>query len=154
MSFAFELTSGQWTCSAENWPSAFCEFHKHSFSNNVPYSLWTVLQRNEFGIRQALLFIVFDQQQTSLNIDINMIVLLKFSGVSPNLKSKLLTSSLSCNVLNPGKIFHSSSIGSPSILSKFLNFEDFKHPKLCSHASLGSGFSKIFPRHNKESEKT
>ena len=61
----------------------------------------------------------FVPQEMSLNIDINRILLVKFSGVSSNFNSKLLTSALSCNVLNPGKIFH-SSIGSPSILSKFL----------------------------------
>ena len=33
-------------------------------------------------------------------------------------------------------------------------WEDLIHPNLCSHASLDSGFSKIFPRHNTESEKT
>ena len=96
----------------------------------------------------------FVPQEMSLNIDINRILPVGFSGVSPNLYSKLLTSSLSCNVLNPGKIFHSNSIGSQSILSMFLQFwEDFTHPNLCSHASLDSGFSKIFPRHNTESEK-
>ena len=62
----------------------------------------------------------FDPQEMSLNIDINMILPVNFSGVSSNLKSKRLSSSLSCNVLYPGKIFHSSFIGSPSILSKFL----------------------------------
>ena len=78
----------------------------------------------------------FVQQEMSLNIDINRILPVKFSGVSSNLNSKRLTSSLSCNVLNPGKIFHSNSIGSPSIQSKFLYFEDdFNHPNLCSHAS-------------------
>ena len=45
----------------------------------------------------------FVPQEMSLNIDINRILPLKFSGVSFNLNSKLLTSSLSCNVLNPGK---------------------------------------------------
>ena len=79
----------------------------------------------------------FDPQDMTLNIDINMILPVKFSGVSSNLNSKRLTSSLSCNVLNPGKIFHSNSIGSPSILSKFLYFgEDFNHPNFCSHASF------------------
>ena len=62
----------------------------------------------------------FVPQEMSLNIDINRILPVKFSGVPPNLYSKLLTSSLSCKLLNPGKIFHSNSIGSPSILSKFL----------------------------------
>ena len=62
----------------------------------------------------------FDPQEMSLNIDMNMILLVKFSGVSSNLNSKLLISSLSCNVLNLGEIVHSNSIGSPKIPSKFL----------------------------------
>ena len=59
-------------------------------------------------------------QEMSLNIDINRILPVKFSGVSPNSLSKLLTLSQSCNVSNPGKMFHSNSVGSPSIPSKFL----------------------------------
>ena len=39
----------------------------------------------------------------SLNIDMKIILPVKLSGVSFNLNSKLLTSWLSCNVLNPGK---------------------------------------------------
>ena len=62
----------------------------------------------------------FDHHEMSLNIDMKMILLVKFSDVSFTLSSKRLTSSLSCNVLNPGKIFNSNSIGSPSILSLFL----------------------------------
>ena len=44
----------------------------------------------------------FVPQEMSLNIDKNRILPVKFSGVSPSLNSKHLTSSLSCNVLNPG----------------------------------------------------
>ena len=54
-------------------------------------------------------------QEMSLNIDINRILPVKFSGVSPYLLSKLLTLSQSCNVSNPVKMFHSSFVGSPSI---------------------------------------
>ena len=59
-------------------------------------------------------------QEMSLNIDINRNLPVKCSGVSPNLYSKSLTFSLSCNVSNPGKMFHSSSVGSPLIPSKSL----------------------------------
>ena len=52
-----------------------------------------------------------DPQEMSLNIGMNIILPVKFSGVSPDLNSKLLTSSLSCNVLNPGKICHSNCEG-------------------------------------------
>ena len=51
MAFAFESTSGQWTCSTENWMSAFCEFQHHPFRNFVPNSLWTI-----FTDRVPLLF--------------------------------------------------------------------------------------------------
>ena len=44
----------------------------------------------------------FVPQEMSLNIDIKRILPVTFSGVSSNLISKRLTSSLSCNVLNPG----------------------------------------------------
>ena len=56
-------------------------------------------------------------QEMSLNIDMNRILPVKFSGVSPNLLSKLLTLSQSCNVVNPGKMFHSNSVDSPLIPS-------------------------------------
>ena len=39
MSFAFELTSGLWSRTTENWTSAFCESHQHPFSNTVPLLL-------------------------------------------------------------------------------------------------------------------
>ena len=41
-------------------------------------------------------------QEMSLNIDINRILPVKFSGLSNILNSKVLTSPLSCNVSNPG----------------------------------------------------
>ena len=61
-----------------------------------------------------------DLHEMSLNIDMKIILPVKFSGVSFNLNSNSWTSWLSCNVVNPVKIFHSNSIGSPSILSKAL----------------------------------
>ena len=79
----------------------------------------------------------------------------RFSGVSPNFNSNSLTSWLSCKVVNPWKILHSNSSGSPSILSKFLHsWDDLNHSNLSSHASFDWGFSCILPRHNTESEKT
>ena len=61
-----------------------------------------------------------DLHEMSLNIDVKIIRPVKCSGVSLNLNSNSWTSWLSCNVLNPGKIFHSKSISSPSSLSKVL----------------------------------
>ena len=60
----------------------------------------------------------FVPQEMSLNIDINRIIPVKFSDVSPHLLSRSLTLPQSCHVSNPGKMFHSSSVGSPLIPSK------------------------------------
>ena len=50
-------------------------------------------------------------------------------------------------------MFHSSSIGSPSILSKALySCELLNHVNLSSHAMFDWGFSFTFPRQNTESE--
>ena len=54
----------------------------------------------------------FLSQEMSLNIDIIKIRLVKVSGVSPNLLSRSVTLPQSCNVVNPGKMFHSSSVDS------------------------------------------
>ena len=43
MSFASELTSGQWARSTENWTITFCEFNQHLLRDIVPDFLWTVL---------------------------------------------------------------------------------------------------------------
>ena len=57
-----------------------------------------------------------------LNIDMNRILPVKFSGVSHNLLSKLMTLSQSCNVSNPGKMFHSNFVGS-RFCQSFCSFE-------------------------------
>ena len=60
-----------------------------------------------------------DPQEMSLNIDINTI--LPVTLVSHLISTvNFLTSSLSCNVVNPVKYSIRNSIGSPSILSEFL----------------------------------
>ena len=59
----------------------------------------------------------FLSQEMSLNIDINKILPVKVSGVSPNLLSRSVTLPQSCNVVNPVKIFYSNLVGSPLIPS-------------------------------------
>ena len=91
----------------------------------------------------------------SLNIDMKMIRPVKSSGSTLIYNKNSWTLLQSCNVVNPGKIFHSNSIGSPSILSKALYCgELLNHVNLSSHAIFDPGFSFIFPRHNTESENT
>ena len=59
----------------------------------------------------------FLSQEMSLNIDINKILPVKVSGVCPKSLSRSLILPRSCNVVNPGKMFHSNSVGSPLIPS-------------------------------------
>ena len=91
----------------------------------------------------------------SLNIDMKMIRPVNFSGVTLNRDSNSWTLLQSCTVLNPGKIFHSNSMSSPSILSNALYpGELLNYVNLSSHAMFDCGFSFTFPRHNTESENT
>ena len=76
-----------------------------------------------------------DPHEMSLNIDMKMIRPVNFSGVTLNLDSNSWTLWQSCNVVNPGKMFHSNSIGSPPILSKALYSDELlNHVNLSSHA--------------------
>ena len=59
----------------------------------------------------------FLSQEMSLNIDINRILPVKVSGVCPKLLSRSLILSQRCNVVIPGKMFHSNSVDSPLIAS-------------------------------------
>ena len=145
--FAFELTPGQWTRGSEDWLSSFCECHQHflrKFLSHSPCGLSSRPDRIQFfliqarGMTIALLRIFLQREKRvdhltrillccllltmrcRLKIDMKIFPPVTFSGVSFNLNSNSLTSWLSCNVLNPGKIFHSNFIGSPSILSKNL----------------------------------
>ena len=69
----------------------------------------------------------------SLNIDMKMIRPVNSSGVTLNLDINSWTLLQSCNVVNPGNIFQSNSIGSPSIVSKALYSGE-----LLNHVNLSS----------------
>ena len=85
----------------------------------------------------------------SLNIDMKMIRPVKSSGSVLIFDRKSWTLWQSCIVVNPGKILHSNSIGSPSILSKFLySGELLNHANLSSHAVFDREVSCTLPRHN------
>ena len=89
-----------------------------------------------------------DPYEMPLNIDMKIIRPLSYSGCSLILDMNSWTLLQSCNVVNPGKIFHLNSIGSPSIVSKVLYCDELlNHVNLSSQTVFG-----IFPRHNTESE--
>ena len=68
----------------------------------------------------------------SLNIDMKIIHPWSCAG-SLILFMNFWTSRTSCNVVNPGKIFHSNSIGLPSIVSKGLHSDELlNHVNLCA----------------------
>ena len=77
-----------------------------------------------------------------------IIRLVNFSGVALNFDSNSWTLVQSSNVVNPGKIFHSNSIGSPSIVSKALYCDELLNVNLSSHTVFDCGFSLIFPSVN------
>ena len=71
----------------------------------------------------------------SLNIDMKMFRFVKSSGSVLIFDRNSWIWLQSCNVVNPGKIFHSNSIGSPSSLSKALYSDALlNHVNLSSHA--------------------
>ena len=179
--FAFKRSSGQWTRGSEYWVCAFCKCQNHLLCNYVPFSLWTVCtnklplflrsksedmtivllqislhkeKRVEHLIR--ILFIVFrspwdvvEHRHEDHPSHWLFLVLRSILTVTFGLRLQ------SCSVVNPGKIFHSNSIGSPSIASKVLYCDELlNHFNLSSHAMFGFGFSFTFPRHNTESENT
>ena len=77
-------------------------------------------------------------------------------GVSSDLNSKRLTSSLSCNVVNPGEIFplefHWLAVDSFQSSERILRCFEPSQSLFPCLVSVG-GFSRILPRHNTESEK-
>ena len=116
MLFASEFTPGQWSCCTENWIFILSEFHQHLFRDMVPNSLWAVLfhripflskpgpMNDHCPIPNFFAYIEttsafakhslsssFVPQEMSLNIDINKILPVKFSGVSPNLLRRSVT---------------------------------------------------------------
>ena len=160
--------------------SAFSEFDHHQFSDSIPFSSWYFLsveyhfvsdpspgndQRpagNLFANRDtsvalaihSVLLSLFPHMM-SLNIDMKIIRPWNSSGFSLIFDKSPWTLLQSCNVVNPGKICHSNSIGSPSIVSKALYcVELLNHVNVSSQTVFDFGFWFIFPRHNTESENT
>ena len=91
-----------------------------------------------------------DPHMMSLNIDMKIIRPLNCDG-SPILVMNSWTLLMSCNVVNPGKIFHSNSIGSPSTMSKVLYCgESLKQLFFSSQAVFHVGFWFTVPRQKPE----
>ena len=117
VSFAFEFTFGQWSRSTENRTSAFGDFYQHLFrdilssfiayhffserrpmNDHCPVPNFLAYKDTTLACARHSSSLSFVPQEMSLNIDMNKILPVKFSGVSPNLLSKSLTLPQSCNV--------------------------------------------------------
>ena len=81
----------------------------------IPNLLASTFTVSAFAKHSSLL--PFLSQDMSLNIDINKILPVKISGFCHKSLSRSLILSQSCNVVNPGKMFHSNSVDSPLIAS-------------------------------------
>ena len=104
-------------------------------------------ERRVEHLTRILFLLSLYPHEMSLNIDMKITRPVNFSGVTLNLGSNSWTLWQSCDVVNPGKIFHSNSIGSPSILSNVLYSDELlNHVNLSSHAIFDCGFSFIFPK--------
>ena len=91
----------------------------------------------------------------SLNIDMKMIRPVNSSGFSFIFDRNSWTLLQGCNVVNPGKIFHTNSIGSPSIVSKVLYSDELLNQlNFSAQTVFDCGFSFIFPKQNTEDENT
>ena len=98
--------------------STFCKIKWHIFPQRGPRgSLWTVLGRIRKAFLKHSFLLPFLSQELSLNVDINRILPVKVAGVCPKSLSRSLILPQSCNVVNPGKIFHWNSVDSPLIAS-------------------------------------
>ena len=81
-----------------------------------------------------------DHHMMSLNIDMKIIRPWNCDG-SPILVMNSWTLLMGCNVVNPGKMLHSNSIGSPSIVSKVLYCgESLNQLNCCSQTAFDAGF--------------
>ena len=121
LSFAFELTSGQWTHGSGNWvsasqisnsissailsqaPSGLFSEEYHFFSEPspindhcpIPKLLASTFTTSAFAKHSS--FLPFLSQEMSLNIDINKILPVKVSGVCPKSLSRSQILSQSCD---------------------------------------------------------
>ena len=148
LSFAFQFSSFQGTGGTKYRMSAFGKVEHHAFSSFIPFSIRFVeivsvpfhlgssTQKRPTSLRWifekysvifrafAIQFSLFPRFPQSLSLYTYMKMMLPFNCSGSHFDSIMVfrISSRISNVVNLGKVFQSSSIGSPSIRSKSLGF--------------------------------
>ena len=177
-SFAFQVSSFQSTGSTEYGVSAFTEVEHHVLSDPIPFSIRFVRMSSEIFLSDpgprndecpCVNFRAYSA--TFLEFAIHSPSFLNFSPYSvvvhwheDDSSCKLLRFTLYnviifwilvriCNDVNPGNIFHSNSIGSPSIRSNSRYWDGFINHSIFSFHAL-TGVLGILPKQNTESENT
>ena len=120
--------------------SAFSESDHHRFSDSAPFFLWSV-KKVEYH------FFSDTSPKNDQRPGGNLFANIDKCGISISLCSDLHKMSLNIDmkiirlVVNPGKIFNSSSIGSPSIVSKVLYCDELLNQlNFSSHAEFDVKF--------------
>ena len=121
----------------EKWPL--------SCSNLLPY------RETRLAFDSHYTSLSLDPHKMPLNIDMKIILTVKFSGVSFNLNNKSLTTWLICNVVNPGK--NSTRIHWLAVISNSVQVSVFLRCFWTTPAPFDWELSCILPRHNTWSEK-
>ena len=149
----FERSSGQWTRCMDNWVSAFSKFYHHQFRDNVPFSLWfaTMNKNTSSFVIQARRMTTFLLKIFSHKLERSWRLIR--SRVHSHFWQELLDFVDELQCVNPGKIFHSNSIGLPSIVSKARYCANSWTMSIClPRQHLIEEFWLIFPMLNTESE--
>ena len=93
-----------------------------------------------FGIKTQL-FVSFSPHTMSLYIDMKILRPGKCSGSHDISVIMFWISARICNVVNPGKLVHSNSIGSPSIRSNSRHWDEFTNHSIFSFQALVGSYS-------------
>ena len=169
-SFALERSSWQWTRSTENWVSAFCNPFSlwFVFVSRIPFLLWSRSEEwplswwkssrtnwNEVSVQFTFLFIVWRSPWDVVEHRHGDDPSCELFWLIAHFWQELLEFVADLQRVESWEIFHSNSIGSPSIVSKALYCDELlNHVNLCFQTVFDCGFSLIFPKHNTESDNT
>ena len=121
---------------------------------NVLVKIFSNKMETSLGLNSHSRSLSSDPHEMSLNIDMKIIRPWNCAGVAHFVHELLdFVAELQCG--ESWEIFHSNSIGSPSLVSKVLYCDELLNQLIFSSQTVfDCGFSFIFPRNDTESENT